>query len=655
MEKIRKTAQSKRILYILLFVLCFVPELIFLTRHGFYWDDWSQMLVHVKFDDQTFWNYFSYDRPGSAWTHVLYFPICGISPVKWHLLFLTLKYILTILFWKIFRIMFPENSFFTDTAAIFFAACPLFSQGYISIAYSQHYTDFVLFAFSVYTLNRAALSADKSKRILWFILSTLSMIAHLSVTEYFAFLEVLKLPILYMCFINNNEKEKPAKSFLWFAPHFLIFLTYCIFRLNYSKYFPNFSANTPDLLFLLKDSPLEGIKALSENMAADLSYLFTGFISRLFDFNNLQILSTRELSLILFSALLSYLFFVFYKRSENDIRITGKQSVLIFLLCLAGMIFAIFPFWVMNQNFLNNGDQPHADRCFMAAMPFFSLASALILILFFPDKSKRIGNIAVMAVVFLFVHYQMSIYLDASDLTKSQNAFYHQLSERIPGLEDGTAIVDDTIIFPEQGNFATATAINILYPNPVRENGHLPVWVFSYDTRMYENHGGFHVQKRNYQFNQPPSDYIYIDHDNKFANCLWVFGPEDVDNPHVTDLQRSWIKNSAINRIKTENIYTVNEQIFGKKNSGWCNYYEEASLLRQKEDWESLSELTHKVLSEGFTPSTNSSNAPFEWWPFIEGLMRSGEKQLGLELSAEAINTDPAYRLFFENRLSEFN
>ena len=149
MEKTKETKINQTYaLSLVLFLLCLIPEAIFLTRHGFYWDDWSQLLIHRKYGDSFFWNYFVYDRPGSAWTHILFFPICGSSPIKWHLLFILLKYLVTILFWQVFRKLYPTKPFFTDTAAMLFAVCPLFRQEYTAIAYSQHYTDFVLFAFT---------------------------------------------------------------------------------------------------------------------------------------------------------------------------------------------------------------------------------------------------------------------------------------------------------------------------------------------------------------------------------------------------------------------------------------------------------------------------------------------------------------------------
>ena len=541
----------------------------------------------------------------------------------------------------------------TDTAVLLFSVCPLFSQEYTSIAYSQHYTDFVLFALSVYSLIQASFGISLKSKILWFVLSVISTVGHLSITEYFAFLELLKLPVLWFCLKNENRDDPFKTAFKWFIVPLIVFVIYCAVRYNLSSFFPQYNANTPEWIYMFFADPVRAAAAMIRNMAADLVYPFSGFISVLFDLDTTQILTGRELFLIITSLLLALLsvYFRSYGSELPALSVKGKPLFEIICFGLVGMILAILPFWIMNENYLRSGDPHHADRCFMACMPFFCLILSGILAVFFPDTASKRGAAAAAVFIFLFSHGQMEVNQKAADLTVRENNFYNQLAERIPGVMDGTAIVDDTIIFPVQGNFATASAINILYPNSVRENGDLPLWVFSYDTRLYHNHGGFHVQKRNYSFNQPPSDYIYIDHDNQFANCLWVFSPEDVDNPHVSDLQRGWIEKSNIGRINLNADITVNKEIFGENRSSWCSRYEKAALLHQKEDWESLSELAASVLAEGYTPFDNRSNSPFEWWPFIESLYRTGDVDTASKLAADAVEVDPAYKEFFEGRI----
>ena len=146
----------------LLFLLIFAVFLVYGTRQGFYWDDWSQLLVHEKYGDNVFWEYFSYDRPASAWTHVLFFKICGNSPLKWHLLFSCIRFAGILLTYKLFIRLFPTRKRMCELSGVFLAVIPLFTQTNISIAYSQHFLDYLLFIASVDLLLVSATSTNKA-------------------------------------------------------------------------------------------------------------------------------------------------------------------------------------------------------------------------------------------------------------------------------------------------------------------------------------------------------------------------------------------------------------------------------------------------------------------------------------------------------------
>lgn len=634
----------------LLLLACLLPVALLIGQQGFYWDDWCQLFLHTKYGDGAFWQYFSYDRPGSAWTDILFFPICGDSPLRWHLLTLGLKYCSVVLFLAILRTCFPSKPRLNFIAALLTAVCPLFSQQFISIAYSQHYTDLVLFLLSVLLLLRSVLSENNLRKVLLSLFSLLAMVGHLTVTEYFVPQELLKLPLLWIVFSRIAPAKRLTETIKHWAAHFALLLVYCVLRLNIIRFFPAYSADEPELLLSLKANPFSAIRMLIRNAAADTLYPFTGFISKLFDFDLLNITTGRSL-LCLGIAFIFALAVCFGIRHSGMIDEEQHHTLRLVFLGFCGIILGIAPFWVINETYLLSDDMPHADRCFMAALPWFCLILSAVLCFLFNESSKPAVGTAL--VVFLFTNGLFTANREAVDLTAEQNHFYHQLAERIPGIEDGTAIVDSAIIFPEQGNFSTASALNVLYPNGIRANGDVPIWVFSYDTRKYSEHGGFHVQKRMWRMNQPPTDYIYIDHDNHFANCVWVFTPEDTDNPHVSELQKGWIENTNLSRINTDAVLTPNSTIFGSEEKNWCWYYQKASLLRQKEQWEDLAALAEEALAAGYSPTDSRANSPFEWWPFVEGLYRSGKTEEAQNLAAEAVSMDHAYQDFYSNRLEK--
>ena len=82
-------------------------------------------------------------------------------------------------------------------------------------------------------------------------------------------------------------------------------------------------------------------------------------------------------------------------QTGHDIAVFGKdENLRILFTGAAGMALGILPFWIMNQNYPASGDAPHADRCFIAAMPFFCLLLAWIFSILFPDSGSKRGAAA---------------------------------------------------------------------------------------------------------------------------------------------------------------------------------------------------------------------------------------------------------------------
>lgn len=655
MNKKIRNIFSKYAIYVVLLLLCLIPEIFYIKKLGFYWDDWSQLFLHTKFGDGAFWEYYSYNRPLSAWVDILFFPVCGSSPVRWHILLLLLKWCLCIIFRKTLAILMPDNTRFNDSVVILFAICPLFSQTHISIAYTQHFTDYILFSISILLFLKIPGTKHSLTKILLLTISIICEILHLTITEYFSFLELIRIPLFYYV-LKKQESERSFKQLvsqttIYCILPLLVFVLFCFYRLNITSFFKNFHAETPDLLYLFQKSPLSGLLSFLRNLSVDFLYPFTGFISKIFDFNLQSILSKTEIISILGSLIISFFVGYFFSKQNSSAENISKSRVI--FICFFAMILGFLPFITMNENFLNTDDFYHADRTFLASYPFVCMLYIVIVYILFPANKNK--TIAVCLTVFLFCHEQIRVCIEAWYLTEKQNDFYHQLAVRIPGIENGTAIVDDTIIFTEQGNFATASALNILYPNKIQENGEVPIWVFSYPFRERKENGALHVQNRVYNFNQPPTNYIYVDYDNHFSNCVWVFQNDDIDNPHTSELQKTWIKESNLARIETDSKFEPNKEIFGEIPNNWCNYYQHAALLQQKEEWSSLSDLTDIVTEKGFTPSDNRSNSPFEWWPFIDGLLHTGRIGKAHELAREAVSVDKAYFNFYQKRLEQYN
>jgi uncharacterized membrane protein len=386
-----------------------------------------------------------------------------------------------------------------------------------------------------------------------------------------------------------------------------------------------------------------------KNVLFDVSYIFTNFIGKVFTFN-IETLFRPFNILVLFLSVVFFFFLLFFlskienSAQEND----STHSTEMLVIAILWIFLSILPFWIINESYITAADPPHADRNFLASVLGVSIVFCLILEWFIQSRSKLIVAFCFLSA--FFFHQYTEENDTARWQTKEQNNIYWQLFTRMPEIQSNTALVDEKVMFPFQGNFATASAINILYPNPINEDGTVPLWVFNIDGVLYEKHAGYHTTKRIFKFIGPGSQSIFLDYGNQFSNCVWVFSPEDTDNPHLSEVQKSWILHSDISRILINTQSSPDKRIFGSQPNNWCVYYQQAALSRQFQSWDKLHDITNAVLEDGFTPSLSSSNSPFEWWPFIESLIRDKDFDKAQELTLQAIQTDPAYSDFFCNR-----
>src|SRR3989304_1235758 len=62
-------------------------------------------------------------------------------------------------------------------------------------------------------------------------------------------------------------------------------------------------------------------------------------------------------------------------------------------------------------------------------------------------------------------------------------------------------------------------------------------------------------------------------------------------------------------------------RLFGPEpDHGWCYFYQQASLARQRGDWDELVRLAEQTKEQGLRPSDRS-----EWLPFLEGYAQAGQ------------------------------
>jgi hypothetical protein len=223
-----------------------------------------------------------------------------------------------------------------------------------------------------------------------------------------------------------------------------------------------------------------------------------------------------------------------------------------------------------------------------------------------------------------------------------QNQFYWQLYWRAPYIKPGTALLSADELFIYVGRAATATSVNLIYPQPAGQR-ELGYWFFE----LYHDIGPKAAEKlprgrplnprfRIYSFNGSSLEGLAIFYKPAIGRCLWVLSPDDADNPDVPELTRLVLPISNLSRIEAapRGSGYPSEDIFGKEpEHTWCYYFQKASLAHQFGDWQAVSQLGDEAEAKGFTPAS-----PHEWLPFIEGYAYSAQWEKALDRTQRALD-----------------
>ena len=631
----------------------------FLTKIGFFWDDWMVLLVREKLTPAAYIPYYAVDRPTSAWVNLLFFGWMRDDPTLWHLFACLETFLIAALVFTLLNSLWENRRFENGMATLLFIAAPIFSQTFISVAYSQHHIQFICFLLSLLLTIRAERSESAPLKIGLTAAALFFMGLQLSVTEYFLASEWIRIPMIWIL-IRRKNPSAARKVSAWSAlkailPYALLWGLALVYRFNIDRWFPILEAEEFGILNDFRANPIQAIRTAFESFTVTILYPFFNFPGKILSIDLERFFQKTRLLFLVLSSLTGFGVFRFLNTQSggepavpNESGRCADRERLLF--AALWVCFGIAPFIVIKTNLLNDPDPYHADRLYYAAAPALAMIAAAIIRLIVGNPRMRAIVFALMITLNAYQH--MIINDQARLLTRRQQSFYRQLKLRIPAIADQTALVDTNVVFPEQGNAFTASAVNILYPNPLALDRDIPIWLYAVDDRSFDDHPGFHTQKRIFRFNAPKENAILIDYDNPFANCLWVFMPDDHDHPHLSDVQRSWIRHSAVDRIRPivrSDNGTPDKKTFGRDNpTAWCTLYQKAAAALQFSQFDELSALTSDALAAGYRPSHRAANSPYEWIPFLTALYRSGQTGLADELRAEALGGDPAYRGMYQ-------
>jgi hypothetical protein len=626
-------------------LLCIFSFGIFIPGLGFYWDDWAKILVYRLQGLAYYWPYYVGDRPFSAWTHIVLTPLLGVRPAAWQIFTLGMRFLSA---WGIYYLLIllrPGKRFPAVMAAGIFAVYPLFSQQAISITFHQQWMQFALIIASFDCMLLAIRSARH--RIAWTAISILFSILQLSITEYFAPLELLRPFILWFAFGPKPDwKEKFFQTLKAWIPYFLLTATFFVWRV-FLMPLPGDDPYRTDTLFNFFTKPLDTLNWLAKTLVVDLAYIFFGSWSIVFQTRLAQPLSQSFFAALVGSIMvgaLAVLYLAKFIKLELEETTDHSWVGMAITIGLAGALIGPIPAWITHRQVLFDF---HSDRYALPALLGLSILSAGLID--WLGRSRWQKAVLAGIIIMLGCGYQLRTANDYRNVWTQQMRLYWQLSWRAPQLKAPTAIYSETELVPNQGLFSMSAALNQLYPQDANKDL-LDYWFFSlrpkYDagppkSLNISNDSTFRTL--HYIGNSPNT--LLVNLDPSHGNCLWVLRPDDQWNPYLTELTRAMLPISNLERIMPNSALGYPpEELFGKEpEHTWCYFYEKAELAWQYQDWTEIVRIGDKLGANDFTPKADVSNSPREWWPFIVGYAHNGQVRRAIELSQQSLQQDKRY------------
>lgn len=624
-----------------LFLFALVSFGLLIPQLGFYWDDWSKILVSRIWGLQGYWSYYAEDRPLSAWTHILLTPVLGNTPFAWHVFVLLLRWLSACGMWWCLRLLWPKAQREAAFAAFLFLVYPVFKQQAIAVTFHQQWMQYVLFFISIGAMIWAYRCAHRFYP--WTVIALVALLLQLSITEYFVGVELVRPLVIWVMLTASvlSLRRRLLTAFKIYLPYLLVLVVYVVWRL----FFIQLSSDDPyraNTLYAFFESPLTALIDLAKVVVVDSFYVLVASWADalnvgLSNYIPRFVFLVWGIGLVCALLVFAYLFKLDDTPAVDDGENTISWLYQAMVIGLLATLFGCIPAWITGRRVIEDF---HANRYALPAMFGGSLLSVALLEWFCRRKLQK--TIALAALIGLAAILHLRVADEYRQIWKNQLDFYWQLYWRAPYIEPQTAIFSDDELFPNQGRFSTSAAINLLYPQPERAPQLLAYWHFGLRPKLtYAAKNPFDIplytQFRSLVFESTTSNALVVHFDPQRADCLWLLDPtRDMDDPDISSLTRELLQLSKLERIRDQPVSTQYPppDLFGNRSEqDWCYYYQKAELARQFGQWGQIAELADHVRSQGYCPDDGRYKPPHEWLPFIEGYAHVGRWEDAEELT----------------------
>jgi hypothetical protein len=627
---------------IVLLLVALVTYGVFLPWLGFYWDDWPVLMMYKFFGTSAYAGFYSYDRPFSFWTYLVTIPVLGLNPIAWQLFGIFLRWLTALFIWLSLKLLWPDRKQEMTWIAILFLVYPVFSLQFISVAFSQHWICFLLFAISLWAMLKSWRNGRQWD--VYYFISLVTAFLHLWTMEYFLGMEIFRLLIIWMVLLRTADTSSRARTnqfIKWAWPYLAIISVFAIWRLFVLK-LPENDPNAIQFLTDLRTQPLAAVINLSQIVARDLVYMLLRVWTDILDPGRILVTSKFFLFAVLIAGLVGLGVVFYLSRLREDQEKTQNQyttsTLQILLIGFVAILLGALPGWVTYREVLTI---PYGSRIALPSQLGLSIFAVMLIEWLVEQKRRRYLLFGLLIGISVFSHiYTANYYREAWEV---QRQFYWQLYWRVPGIRPQTAILSDSEVVPSAGTYSTAAALNMIYGRQPVDLGNLPYWFFNMGHQFGGQYDRFISGKnifakfRSWGFRGDAENSLLVDYDGE--GCVNVILSDPVENPLLPATLQDAVRNANPDRVLTRGSLANNlpAEVLGPEPAHtWCYYYEKAELARQLGEWKKVISLGEQARDLGFQPKK-----VIEWLPFVDAYVKDNNLVSALRLTKEAYTRDP--------------
>ncbi len=640
--RIQTTAILQRDIIQILFIIAitFIAHGLFLPWLGFYGDDWG--FLWLSYQAKTPELLITKSRFFLPELFSLISSFLPALPITWHLFYLIIFFLSVVNNWILQRMLWRGDTRKIMLISLLYALYPGALMSMQPVTYWFLFFQCNLLFISFWMM----LKSLESAKLNWFFAAGSLLLSsfNLALTEYYYFLDLLRIPILYFYFQRSTENANfPKKMILkQYLPYFFVFMVFSIIRFfNQSRLSGYYRVDTGTLL----SNPGQTLSYLASRVLTDIPKNgLTAWVAPILDAQLYE--NSGRISIMLFSAvsLLSAGLIFFFTLGIAEKKNHNRQDSLeMILFGLAGVILSNIPFWLGNLN-VDVGVGVFSRFSIPAAFSSAFLLYGLV-DYFIQDTRWASALFSVIGALAIMMHLLTGNLFRKE--WEQQNRFYWELAWRMPGITSGSTILSNvTPVWMVTENTLSA-AINWIYMDEEPPVETIDYYLY-YDLDKFlsevPQERNIKFVRRHYAgvFSGDSSNVMVIFHQP--PACLQVVNATwdrfNVDIPlHLREIAQRYPLDLVLPEGKAEQSLASKPIFLNETRNNFCYYFQKGSLAAQQADWDTAIVLWQEAQHFGFRP-----NQAAERIPFIQAFARTGQYDRAFELSTEMLKISKSYQ-----------